>query len=132
MALITRELLKMLRGDINQALAEVCNKHDIHIECGNASFDREGGSGSFKLLLSAIGADGTVVSREAQDFKDAAKLLGLDPSDLGRTFRSNGDTFTITGANLRARKLPILAERSSDGKTYKFPTDTIKMRLAQN
>ena len=59
-------------------------------------------------------------------------MFGFQPTDLGRTFRQNGDRFRITGLNTNARRMPIQADRLSDGKRFKFSADGLAARLEDN
>jgi hypothetical protein len=82
----------------------------------------------------AVIADGgTAETRERTAFKLQADFFTLKPEWLDKTFSFGGDDYTIIGLNTKAYKAPVLATQASNGKTYKFKADHVKMMmLAQN
>lgn len=76
----------------------------------------------------------TRVTAKTGDGTDAARNVwvqyqfshDMKPSDFGREFVSNGETFRIAGFNPRSRKFPINAVRVRDGAKYKFPVAAVK------
>jgi hypothetical protein len=124
-----RTSAKMLGAEIEAALQDVARKHGIAIRRGHGTFDNS--NFALKVECSVIDqGTGEAITREKRDFTAYATLYGLEPSDLGRQFEFRGHIYTITGLKTGASRFPILAERGADGKTFKFPVDTIKARLA--
>ena len=121
---IDRPFLAKAREHIDKALAAVGKELGVNIQLGNCRYS-PGESITFKLEGNALGEDGKAVSRGASDFAMLATSFGLKPEDLGKEFVSRGETFKITGLNLKAKKYPIQAEMLSNGKGYKFPADTV-------
>ena len=122
---MTRQKAKDLRELIQNALNGVAGPAGVDIRVGNCRF---GTDATFQVIVSEVAADGTVKTREADDFRMLASSYGLEPEDLGRSFRSNGDRYTIAGLKPRSRKYPILAKRG-DGKIYKFGAQNVKVML---
>jgi hypothetical protein len=122
-----RNNLKVLRADIDAALKAVGEKHGIVLTCGNASFLPT--TATLKVECATKAADGQIVTREAEDFKRYAAMIGMQPSDLGKTFRQNGKTFKIEGYNSKARTMPIIAKDVASGRGYKFSIETVKVFL---
>ncbi len=120
--MITRQLLKILREEIDQALKTVGEKHGLEFQAGSASFS--GNNFTFKLAGSMIGEDGKAVTKEVETFKAFAKLYGLQPEDLGKEFTRHGRRFTICGLKMSAKKYPIMATRD-DGERFKFPAEDV-------
>jgi hypothetical protein len=108
---ITRQLLKDLRPEIEDALKGVSEKHGITMKLGNGHFG--GLRGDYKLELTTAGEDGATA--ESQDFERHASAFGLRPEWYGKTFQGNGSTYTITAIYPRKRKMPIGVTRESDG-----------------
>ena len=108
---ITRQVLKDLRPKIEGALSELSEKYGIEMKIGNGSF--AGLSGHFKLLLSSTGENGETA--EQRDFNRYASRYGMDETWLGKTFKANGESYTITGILPKRRKNPILVVRNRDG-----------------
>ena len=121
-----RPTVKALRSDLDIALAKVAKAYGIEISTGNISFS--GDNCSIKVKAAVIGADGTVMSKEATDFARYAKF-DLPGVKLGDTFMNAGVTYTITGWKSRSRKYPVTAKSSKDGKVYKVPVRMVKAGL---
>ena len=128
MTIITRDLLKTLRIDINAALVEVAKKHKLAIGAGNASFTAS--SATFKLNLVNLTGDADTVSscdvrhiKAEHDFKAQAVFYGLQASDLSRSFEYFGSTYVVKGLLPRGQKYPILCEKN--GKLIKCPADLV-------
>jgi hypothetical protein len=122
MSTISKQLLMTLRGEIDAALAPLATKHGITLKTGSGSFTPA--AFSLKLLGTAV-VNGKAVNKEEVDFQDMAVLLGLDKSDLGKTFTSVGVTYKIVGAKPSAYKFPIIGARVTDGIRFKFPSETV-------
>ena len=121
-----RTNLRLLRDDVESALNAVGKKYGIDLRLGTGRFSSE--NVTFRLEGSVIRAEG-VVTREAAEFRQYADLLGLEASDLGKTFTQGGRRFEITGAKLSSRKYPILARNVLNGKVYKFRVADVREAL---
>jgi hypothetical protein len=121
--------IRLLRGQIETALAELGAKHNLAISVGSASY-LPGKNVTFKLECAAIGADGEVATAEAEAFKTYAGLFGLKADDLGRSFVSQGKKWTIVGCAPRSRKFPILCE-DSNGKVFKLSSSSVSIGLGR-
>lgn len=109
---VTREFLKMIRPEINAALAELGKKHGVKLSAGNGSYGD--GGGHFKLQIDPVTADGTVETPELRDLKAVyPEYVGLvvDVPTRGR--------FKVVGYRTRARKNPFVVEKG--GKRYNAP-----------
>jgi len=101
------------------------------------SFNRKGGAFSdtsytMKIEMAVVAADGTVLSREAENFKKYCMMYNLEAEDLGKTFiADDGYIWKVTGLNSRSRKYPILAERAKDGKTFKLGLRMVQKGLGR-
>lgn len=124
--------LDKLREKIQEALnnAELEDFGDIGVSIGRMRYT--GGGEIFPVSvdieISRREENGELLSPRARDFRSQAFLYGLQAEDLGRTFTSNGKTFTITGLNRKAKKYPIIAD-DVDGNSYKFPASRVKSGL---
>jgi hypothetical protein len=120
--MIDRALLKALRIDINAALAAVGEKHGVVLSAGNASFERDGSTGNYKLEVATITDSGVVMTKEASDFKFNALKFHMKSTDLGEEFvATDGQKFVLMGAKPRSKTATLLAKKVVDGVMYKLP-----------
>ena len=122
---ITSKVLRDLRPEIEDALQGVAEKYGITMKLGNGHYG--GLSGDYKLELTTTGEDGeTAVSR---DFALYAERFGLRPEWYGKTFQSNGYTYTIAAIHPRKRKMPIGILRSDGSNRIMDETSVRRMML---
>ncbi len=122
----TKQNLRELRDGLDAALKQLGEKFGVSLKLGTGRFSPT--NCTFKLEAAVIAEDGQVVTKESQDFTRLAKVYGLSPEDLGRTFKTGGKSFTIVGLNSKRPKYPINA-KSADGKTYKFSSTGVILAL---
>ncbi len=123
-----RTNLRLLRDDVESALNAVGKKYGIDLRLGTGRFSSE--NVTFRLEGSVIRAEG-VVTREAAEFRQYADLLGLEASDLGKTFQHRGQPYEIVGAKLSSSKYPIFARNVLNRKVYKFRVADVREALGQ-
>lgn len=123
---IDRPFVKLLREKLQKKVEELEAEFQLSIHVGNATFSET--NVNFKIECAAINDKGEVLDRASEDFKSYARLYGLQPEDLGKSFTWSGDSYTITGLNSRSSKHPIIVERK-DGKKFKFSADQIHFSL---
>jgi hypothetical protein len=83
----------------------------------------------YQFLIKEIGKDGGELTAAGKDFINYASMYGLEPSDLGKEFKSRGKTYRITGFKPRSHKYPILAVNVRTGKAFKFMVEDVKGKL---
>ena len=120
----TKAELRDYRTEIEQVLQGIAEKHNINIKAGNISYS----TNDFKLTLEVTQKEVNGLSYEQAEFNKDCMLYGFKPEDYKKEFSMNGKTFTITGFNHKAHKMPILA-KGNDGKGYKFACDTVKKMM---
>ena len=109
-----KDVLRMMRAEINDALAAVATKHGVTIDLGNISYS----SSQFTTKLTVQTGDGSDAAVSKWNLN--AWRFNLAEDQIGDTFMSNGTEFTITGMNPRRKKFPISAVNAR-GTGYKFP-----------
>jgi hypothetical protein len=119
---ITKNTLKLLREDINQALKEVGEKHNVSLNTGNCSYDAQ--QATFKLGVVANSEDGKVVTKSELDFYEHCESFGLSKADFGKKYKVNGKVCEINGLKPRSYKFPILATDIKTGVCYKFKAES--------
>lgn len=95
--------LRILRSEIDAALASVGAKHGIDLKAGNARFTAD--SATFKLECSLLNSDGKAETKELTALKAYHPDLVNKQVSIGR-----GITGTIVGFNARAQKYPFLLQ----------------------
>jgi hypothetical protein len=120
---MNRAKVRALHEAVNEALKQVASEHGVGYVEGRGSYTDK--DVSFKVGFADIAEDGTVQSREAQDYEQLHEGLHLPP--LGTVVRGwGGDEYKIIGWRSRARKNPVMAEKVGNGKRYVFPADQIR------
>ena len=94
-----------LRSEIDNALDQVAKKYGITISAGNCSFS--GNEANFKLKLNTIGDGGTVITRESKMWDLYKSRTNCSHLNIGDTITIQGNSYTLSGYNTRARKAPI-------------------------
>ena len=118
---ITRKRITELRAQIQTAL-DALGLEDVKMTVGNGTY---GETGSFKLEIASIGADGNAITKEASDWPWYAPMHECKAEWLNESFTSDrGDTHRIIGWASRAKKNPVRTEFA--GKTYSWPIAAIK------
>ena len=115
--------LQALRTELDALHAALEKKYGIELKVGNASYS--GNEVTFKLKANTKSANGTVVTKEAQNWPLYAAMNGLGHFALGDKVNLNGNIYEITGWNTRARKSPVMIKDIKSGASYKCPASTI-------
>jgi hypothetical protein len=97
--------LKALRVEMDSALESISKRFGITIKTGNASFS--GNECTFKVKLNTKGTDGTVITKESMDWDRHKGLHGMDHLNVGDPITIQGNRYTLSGFNTRARKAPV-------------------------
>jgi hypothetical protein len=113
-----------LRSSINEALDQVAKEYGITISAGNCSFS--GNEANFKLKLNTIGDNGTVITRESQMWDLYKSRTNCSHLNIGDTIKIQGNSYTLSGYNTRARKAPINFT-DSRGNGYKCSINMLNL-----
>ncbi len=116
--IINRNMVKNIASDIESSLKNVEKKYNVKITRGNATFGTS--NMTLKMNISMIGNDGTVLTKEASDFKTYASIHNVT-SKVGDIINHLGVDYKVIGWKPRSTKYPILMEKVSNGGRYKFP-----------
>ena len=119
--------LTVIRKALEPALQEIGEQYGLTVTTGRGSYGGE--TGTMTIELATLGENGEVESAQAKDFKKYASMVGLEPTDLGRRFVSNGEEFEVSGLKTRNRKYPVIATKVSNGKSFKFSEVGLRGRL---
>ena len=108
-------------------LKEIEDELGVTFSRGSGSYDSA--TYSMKVTATVDNVDGSTRTPEMMDFERHASMYGLEAENLGATFTQGGTEYEIVGMKPRSSKYPILAKSFTNGKTYKFPADTVKRLL---
>ena len=127
---LDRPTVNMIEEQVNERLAELSEELGVNLNVSGGTFSNV--EATLKLKIQVQNPDtGSFYSKEGEDFKRNAHLIGMKPDDLGKTFKKYGqEEFTIEGFRIRARKAPILAKKTSNGKMFAFSVESVKFHLA--
>jgi hypothetical protein len=129
MEVINRQQAISLELEVKQAIRAICQKHNLVPEFGNGKFNAN--QFNMKVSLKTQGGQKEEILQNQEIFAVYAKQYGLEPTDLGASFKIKNLTYTITGIHPNRPRYPISA-RASDGKDYKFPLSTVAIILKEN
>lgn len=125
---LTRDNLDTLKARLTEAMLPIAEQYGVSVQFGHGSFSPSCFTG--KIEIAVISDDGTVQSKEREDFHRYCFRYGLEPSDLDKQIRLyNGRQYTITGANPKNRKYPILLKCVDDGQRIKTTVSSVKVAL---
>jgi len=123
---IGRPGAKLMRVEMQEALDNIGKRYGMAFEIGRITFD----DNSIKASVEAVLTTAPGESKMAVDFRKHCFKHNLKPSDLGRTFTNTRlERFTIVGLKPRNRKYPIIGQRVSDGKQFKFTSHAVRLGL---
>lgn len=119
---------RLISDAMLKALKVVEQEFGVVFSAHGGRYSSDGKNYTPKIEVSTLSKDGSVQSREVENFKKYAKMDGLNPEDLGREFMMRGELFKIVGYNANARKNPIIIEKG--GKRFVCRSDTVVRCLA--
>ena len=125
---LNKTLVRQILAECDEALKAVADRHGMKVVRKSCRYSDTELPVAFKLVGTVTDDSGTEVDPEAKAFTDMAKLFGLKPEYLGRSFMSRGRSFTVTGLKPRNRKYPVMA-KTADGRGFKFPADVVERAL---
>ena len=119
--MVTRELLRELRNEINKALIPFLKTHKVKMELGNASFDSA--AFTFKLKGISVGKGEAGENINEMNFRKDLEVFGffygLDKNDYGKKFLSRNVEYTFIGIAKNRKKYPIVG-KDVNGKMVLF------------
>jgi uncharacterized protein YlxP (DUF503 family) len=115
--------LKTLRSAMESALEQVTKQYGVKFSVGSARFSPE--TATFKVEVATVSTDGAVNTKKVAEFKRYCNLYDLKEEHLGVYITYNRTQYKISGLSPGSWRFPILADRVSDGKTFKLPTSAV-------
>lgn len=130
---ITREMLRDIRIESEQALAAIGKKHGVIITIGRATFNASSAKFTMELTKSTEAAQVAVASgvrpkhaMAAEDYKRLCTQYGMKPEWFGQSFTwGRGKGLCIVGLLPNKHKNNVLVEGTGGGKYIMSPADVI-------
>jgi len=123
---MTRDKALSITDQIKELLKNLAETENLKLDLGNISFS----STQLNLKISFQDLDSSKL--DAQNTL-LSKRYGFTQNIVGMEFTSNlTNQFIITGFKTQNRKYPILAQKVSDGTSYKFSVSHILRYLGGN
>lgn len=126
---ITKQMVKQLRADCEEALKAVAEKHGLTLRHKRCSFYRDQCPVPLEFVVVQTTEEGDEVTPEGRTFFLRAGEYGLEADWLHQSFTHGGERFKITGLNPRAHKYPVQIQ-GADGRKRKAPVSLIKACMA--
>lgn len=124
----TPAVCRKLHDEMTEALRPVLERYGLTVRAGGGSYSPSGWTAKFDVT--AASADGAPTGKDADAFRANARFLGvgLEASDLGRTFKTpGGQAVRIVG--LKGRSGRIIGERG--GKLYLYEAHYVALALGK-
>jgi hypothetical protein len=117
---------RLLQDECVAALQAVAAKHGLSVQQAGGSL----GDVEFKSkFLFKINDPKIVADNARAEWNKYCSYFSMQPEDFGRRFICQGKEYEVSGLDLGRRTKPIHAKRVSDGKTFIWPSATIKSLL---
>jgi len=126
---LTPGLCASLQKKMLEACQKIAGEHGLSVaDCGQRNVDlRFGFDATFRVAIP--GPDGSIPEPGRLLFEALAEEVGLAPEDFGKEFSTGRETFRIVGLDPRRPKYPVSAERTPDGRSFKFTAENVAMLL---
>jgi hypothetical protein len=119
---------QVIRQGITAALEPIVNDWELGMKIGKITYERDGSSATIQIQLGTKAADGTVVTTEANAFKQLAPMYGMKAEWLHQEFDhpfNRGVRYKIIGLRTKARKNPVIVKDVRSGKDYIVPEQMV-------
>lgn len=122
-----RTTVRDIREKLDARLADLSKELGVNLALdGNCRFSAT--DIKFKLNVTPLAEDGTVVPQHEADFKKFASAYGLDPDDLHKAVTIDSKPYTIAGLLPRATVNNIVV-KTPRGAEYVMPHTLVKTAL---
>ncbi|MFA6569974.1 MAG: hypothetical protein WCT77_01920 [Bacteroidota bacterium] len=122
-----RTNLKVLRQEIDNALASVAKKHQIALSLGAISFSGEEFHTKLQAVIQSGNASGMSV-KEIQAIKNVktyGDMYNVKETDLNKMFTYAGKSYKFVGLMPSRPKYPVVGQDVRTGKKFKFGEEVL-------
>lgn len=126
---LNRNNIGALRADIDAALAAVGAKWGMQIKSGACRFSDK--AAQFKVEAAVIGEGGEACTKELNDLKVILRRMGISEEKGLAEIRMGFPTkpYKLVGYRSKQFKYPFIAKDLTDGKLYKFSSNSVRLAL---
>ncbi|MEG1926086.1 MAG: hypothetical protein RR415_10105 [Ruthenibacterium sp.] len=125
---ITRQCAKEIFAALEAVIKPVGEQYGVDIAMTGLKF---GEDECHCKVAASLQRTETGKSKIQNDFEKMAPFHGLESEDFGREFSYRGETYTIVGINARAKSMPVMLKRKSDGVNVKCSADFVPKKNAK-
>lgn len=121
-------VLKMLRVEIDMALATVAKNHQIALNLGSIKYSGEQFHTKLQAIILSPNASGKSV-KEIQAINNVKKYgfqFGVKESDLNKLFPYGDKLYKFVGLMPSRPKYPVLGQDVKTGKNFKFAEEVLQ------
>lgn len=116
---ITKDFLTKFEAEAVKLLANLSTTYGLNVRSAGGRFDAD--AATLKFEFTPQGAP----SKAEKSLSTMGGAFGLPADAVGRTFTLESVLYRVTGLNPRRPKFPVIGERVSDGKAFKFPANDV-------
>lgn len=124
---IDRDVCDQIGALLQKEMQHLLRNYNLNVKRKRSTYSDS--NIQMKFEISLVNKHGKVLNRTVSDFPHYASRYGLDPTDLGRSFRYKSKNYKITGINTAAHRYPICAECTDNGKKIRFAAVTVEDAL---
>lgn len=133
--MITAMNISDIRNDMQSALQAVAEKYNLHINLGRIRYSEK----ELRCKLTALSIDvlaptttetaSTETSPNQIEWNLYCDRYGLRREHYGVVVSLRGERYKLVQIKNRYRKYPIIAQKISTGRSYKWPAATVRTAL---
>lgn len=116
---MTKQLICVLRDEMNAALAAVAAKHGVKVFAGQARYDAS--RVTYALEVTLPDASGDVDAKDKQDLEKLAGFFGCARAQHDVQFVHKGVPYRVKGISPKRPKYAFICEEVHSGKRAFFP-----------
>ncbi len=122
---LDREVLRQVRDDMNEALAEVGKRHGLLIQCGGGgTFNSAAATLKVEVVVPASNMNGGEHAKAVADWNSLCTRFGFEREWLGKTFTYGVERWVVLGLRPTRHKHPVLA-KNSRGSVKVLPASSL-------
>lgn len=122
-----RETCRLVAAKFAEELQAIAQELGVSVRTRGGQFNDA--VYTMKIEVGVIGGDGKPATREGETLRELADLIGIPTEKIGAVFTVSGADYRLTGMRARAGKYPLIAERTDDGRRFKFEVERVRKAM---